>query len=96
MTHCCEQNHNKHDGPATAKAMAGKHTPEMPAHRSHSAGEFSRKFWLSLVLTLPVVIYSDLPKVIFGWKAPTFGIWNLNFGIFLIIGYWDLEFTLFW
>jgi len=40
---------------------------------------FLKKFWVSLVLTIPVLIYSDLPKVLFNWQAPTFGIWNLEF-----------------
>jgi Cu2+-exporting ATPase len=33
-----------------------------------------------------VVLYSDLPKALFGWEAPTFGIRNLGSGILLVLG----------
>jgi len=67
MPHCCEQKHQSHK----------KYIPDK--HAGHSAGGFLKKFWLSLILTILVVIYSDLPKILFGWQAPTFGIWNLEF-----------------
>jgi len=41
-------------------------------HAGHSLKMFARKFWMSLLLTIPVVLYSDLPNVIFGWQAPLF------------------------
>jgi Cu2+-exporting ATPase len=38
------------------------HTPEM----------FLRKFWLSLILTIPVIVYSNILKKLFGFEAPQF------------------------
>ena len=58
--HCCEQEHQSHK----------KHIPDK--HAGHSTGMFLKKFWLSLILTIPVVIYSDLPKILFNWQAPAF------------------------
>lgn len=55
-------------------------------HAGHKTSSFLNKFWISLILTIPIVMYSDLPGVIFGWTAPTFGIWNLGFGISLLLG----------
>jgi Cu2+-exporting ATPase len=55
-------------------------------HEGHKTESFLRKFWVSLVLTLPIVAYSELPELFFGIKAPTFGIWNLEIVISLILG----------
>ncbi len=41
-------------------------------HEGHSLAMFARKFWVSLVLTIPVVLYSELPQKLFDWKAPVF------------------------
>lgn len=41
-------------------------------HDGHHTEDFLNKFWITLALTLPIVVYSDLPKVFFGWTAPTF------------------------
>ncbi len=41
-------------------------------HAGHSTNIFKKKFWVSLVLTIPVVLYSDLPEKLFGWTAPEF------------------------
>lgn len=38
---------------------------------AHSAA-FLRKFWVSLVLTGPVLVYSELPRIFLGWTAPAF------------------------
>lgn len=47
-----------------------KATPEK--HAGHRAGNFLKKFWISAILTIPVLLYSDLPQVFFGWTAPSF------------------------
>src|SRR3989338_1032321 len=41
-------------------------------HAGHSTQMFLRKFWVSLVLTIPVVIYADVFQVIFKWSLPDF------------------------
>jgi P-type Cu2+ transporter len=41
-------------------------------HKGHSTKMFFRKFWVSLVLTIPVVLYADVVEKIFGWSAPEF------------------------
>ncbi len=41
-------------------------------HAGHSTIMFLRKFWISLVLTIPVVLYADIIKEIFGWSPPQF------------------------
>jgi len=76
----CGMNLLKHEARST------KYNSGHDKHAGHSTEMFLKKFWVSLVLTIPVLIYSDLPKVLFNWQAPTFGIWNLEFGISLILG----------
>lgn len=38
----------------------------------HHHADFLKKFWVTAVLTVPIVAYSDLPHLFFGWTAPTF------------------------
>src|SRR3989344_1051663 len=41
-------------------------------HAGHSTSIFFRKFWVSLILTLPVVLSADIVKTIFKWSPPDF------------------------
>lgn len=41
-------------------------------HAGHSTALFFRKFWVSLILTIPVVLYADVIKAIFRWSLPAF------------------------
>lgn len=41
-------------------------------HAGHSPGMFRDKFWLSLALTLPVVVWSDHVEGLLGYQAPVF------------------------
>lgn len=41
-------------------------------HEGHSLSIFARKFWISLILTIPVVWYSELPQRLLNWHAPEF------------------------
>lgn len=49
-----------------------KAAAEYDKHAGHKADIFSKKFWISLILTLFVVAYSDIVLEIFGWQAPSF------------------------
>jgi P-type Cu2+ transporter len=42
------------------------------AHAGHSVDMFRSKFWLSLVLTVPVVIWSEHIQMLLGYTAPVF------------------------
>lgn len=41
-------------------------------HKGHSAQMFLNKFWISLILAIPILFYSDLPEALFGFHAPAF------------------------
>src|SRR3989344_4360249 len=41
-------------------------------HAGHSTKMFLRKFVVSLILTVPVVLYADVIKKIFRWSPPEF------------------------
>ncbi|MBI2633976.1 MAG: heavy metal translocating P-type ATPase [Parcubacteria group bacterium] len=76
--------------PAVTKAPTGKpedhkgHEKEgYDKHAGHSISMFARKFWVSLLLTIPVVLYSELPEKFFGWQAPSLEIGNWKLEIFL-------------
>ncbi len=41
-------------------------------HHGHRTEDFLKKFWLSLILTIPIVLYSDIFQKISGIKLPSF------------------------
>ncbi len=41
-------------------------------HEGHSLGVFIRKFWISLILTIPIILYSDIVENLFRFEAPSF------------------------
>jgi P-type Cu2+ transporter len=54
-------------GPVSAPA----HDPH-DRHEGHSVAMFRDRFWLSLLLTIPVVIWSHDPQMWLGYSAPSF------------------------
>src|SRR3989338_6285663 len=48
------------------------HKDDFNKHEGHSTLQFKRKFWVSLILTLPVLLYSELTMKVFGWQPPMF------------------------
>ncbi len=63
MHDCCHEDHNH---------SAGPHGGHGTSHAGHHAEDFLNKFWLSLILTVPVVLYADAIKMIFKWAPPAF------------------------
>ena len=41
-------------------------------HSGHSVNIFKVKFWVSLILSIPVVVYSDIAEKLLGYTAPQF------------------------
>ena len=41
-------------------------------HAGHHTADFLTKFWVTIILTVPIILYSDLPQAFFGWSAPAF------------------------
>jgi len=61
-----ENNHNDH------QQNKNHNEKEFSKHVGHRAEDFLKKFWLSLVLTLPIVFYSDIFAKLTKIKLPTF------------------------
>ena len=57
--------------PAKKKKLDMEHGTH-DKHAGHSTAMFLRKFWISLSLTIPVVLYADVLKTIFKWSLPEF------------------------
>jgi Cu2+-exporting ATPase len=56
---------------AGAAHAAGEH--EGPdRHAGHDAGMFRRRFWTSLALTVPTVVWGHMLPAVTGWHAPRF------------------------
>lgn len=41
-------------------------------HKGHTPEMFSRRFWVSFILTIPVVLHSRITQELFGWRLVTF------------------------
>src|SRR3989344_1088846 len=52
------------------------HDPSTPLgidkHAGHYTEDFLKKFWVTLALTVPIILYSDLPELFLAWRAPVF------------------------
>lgn len=60
-----EQSHYKHDHDHSEHQEHDKHA-------GHSVSMFKAKFWLSLLLTIPVLVYSEMIQHWFGFTPPAF------------------------
>jgi Cu2+-exporting ATPase len=67
------EDHTAHAGPHAARQTAGPHAGH-GAHGGHAghAEMFRKRFWASLALTIPVVLYSEMLMDLTGWMPPEF------------------------
>lgn len=45
---------------------------EMNKHAGHQTEMFLQKFWVTLILTIPILAYSEIVEKVFDWQAPRF------------------------
>ncbi len=70
-----EAHHASHDSGHTGHRA---HATQMDghaghgAHAGHSEAMFQRPFWISLLLTIPVLVYAELFQQLLGYTAPPF------------------------
>jgi P-type Cu2+ transporter len=65
-------NHHNHHNMSHAHAEHGTHDNGHDKHAGHSPEMFRDRFWLSLVLTIPVVLYSHMIQEWLGFTMPEF------------------------
>ena len=79
-----------------------EHASHFDKHKGHNVNIFKRKFWVSLVLTIPIVLYSEVaekvgialpPFTTVEWLAPILGSIVFFYGgwVFLIGAYRELR-----
>jgi P-type Cu2+ transporter len=71
MNHMTQHDHQQKNEPHTGHAMSGIYASH-DRHAGHSVAMFRDKFWLSLVLTFPVLFWSTDVQRWFGYTAPSF------------------------
>jgi len=49
-----------------------KNHKEIEKHKGHSTEIFLRKFIVTAILTIPIILYSEIIELVLGWKAPEF------------------------
>lgn len=55
-------------------------------HKGHKTNIFKIKFWVSLILTIPILIYSEFFQELLNFTPPTFGISPISKYIPLVLG----------
>ena len=60
-----------HEGHGGGKTSGGGHAGH-DRHAGHTTGMFRDRFWVSLVLSAPVVLYSDMIQMWLGFSMPRF------------------------
>ena len=72
-TTAAHHGHAGHPAPGThADSAAHVPTAGHDKHAGHSVAMFRDKFWISLLLTIPVIVWSNDPQAWLGYTAPTF------------------------
>jgi P-type Cu2+ transporter len=61
------EGHGGHDPGAGAGGHAGH-----DRHAGHRVERFGTRFWISLALTIPTVVWGHMLPAAFGWRAPAF------------------------
>lgn len=67
--------HVAHNAHASHNSPVGTTPPDHPAHdkhAGHSVAQFRSKFWLSLILTLPTLVWGHMLQNALGYMAPLF------------------------
>jgi Cu2+-exporting ATPase len=62
--------HGPHDHRHPGDAPSGEGHHDHSTHAGHDPDVFRRKFWVCLLLTVPVVIWADMVQEWFGYTAP--------------------------
>lgn len=58
--------------PVSTKATTDKSEKNHDKHKGHKTESFLKKFWAVLVLTIPILLYSELFEKAFGFALPSF------------------------
>src|SRR3989338_2190248 len=58
--------------PSTIKQTGHGDHDNFNKHKGHSTNVFKTKFWVSLILSIPVVLYSDIMQELLKFTAPVF------------------------
>lgn len=58
--------------PAQKKREERKKEGHFDKHEGHKTNVFRAKFWASLVLSIPIVLYAEVAQEIFNYRAPVF------------------------
>lgn len=58
--------------PASEKKVFHQGHDAFNKHEGHSTNIFKAKFWVSFLLSIPIVAYSDIAQQFFGYRAPAF------------------------
>lgn len=59
-------------GPRAKKQIGNNGHDDLNKHQGHSSNVFKNKFWVSFILSVPIVLYSDIIQELLHFNAPIF------------------------
>ena len=62
--------------PTRKKVHSEHQQDEHDKHAGHNSTSFLKKFWIALVLTVPIFFYSEMARSVFGIHGPVFPGWQ--------------------
>lgn len=91
MEHNHEHNHEDHAGDAPSMAHEGHQDESHQGHGTDHSGHeemFRRRFWISLALSLPVILFSTTVQQWLGFSTPVFPGSNWIVPVLSVIIFW--------
>lgn len=79
-----EYSHNEHKG-HEHNSEHGEHSGDHSKHHGHSIGDFKKRFWVSLILTIPISYLSMMIQMLFGYEVNFTGNTLLLFALSTIV-----------
>ena len=67
-----EHEHHAHHDPSHPSPDDGGAHGSHDQHAGHSVAMFRDRFWLSVLLTIPILVWSEMVQDWLGFSAPTF------------------------
>ena len=83
-----ENHHSEHETPENHNGHNGDHNGDHQDHHSHMAADFKRRFWISLVLSIPIVLLAPLIQGFMGVK----GQWDFTGDSYVQFGFSTIVF----
>lgn len=68
MDHSSSHQHHSNDQQVDHSSMKGKNHEEHEHHHEHMIEDFKKRFWISLIITLPIIVLAPMIQELLGYE----------------------------